>query len=64
MFYFNSSMVRLKVVIDCSRLSNTFTFQFQYGAIESITRFQLTQLNSLFQFQYGAIERQKIQHKV
>ena len=48
-FYFNSSMVRLKVV-NSAMSSNSNAFQFQYGAIERLaerfTTYQLTDFNS------------------
>ena len=54
---FNSSMVRLRAWIKESALSRMSTFQFQYGAIESIMDIPEQVCNCKFQFQYGAIER-------
>ncbi len=37
-------------------ISLTFSFQFQYGAIEGIVPFETRAALTAFQFQYGAIE--------
>ena len=55
-FYFNSSMVRLKVGDARTSVTLFNRFQFQYGAIEGISLIPATTGVITFQFQYGAIE--------
>ena len=57
MTYFNSSMVRLRVHLDNEADPLHSLFQFQYGAIESLSNSSPSKLDLKFQFQYGAIER-------
>ena len=55
LYYFNSSMVRLKEPLKLSTGIGT-KFQFQYGAIEGMIALYRSWPLILFQFQYGAIE--------
>ena len=55
--YFNSSMVRLKVMKGFNVPGIERTFQFLYGAIKSGTPTSILSRKKLFQFLYGAIKR-------
>ena len=49
-------MVRLKDTFHFVTLSLMTVFQFQYGAIKSISKWSAGITRRLFQFQYGAIK--------
>ena len=53
---FNSSMVQLEVPKAITIMAMKI-FQFQYGAIRSIIKEFVSEIEQLFQFQYGAIRR-------
>ena len=53
---FNSNMVRLKEYKERFNIS-ILMFQFQYGSIKSVFKYQELSCPCLFQFQYGSIKR-------
>ena len=56
--YFNSTMVRLKVVGGPKRLQE-LVFQFHYGTIKRLSHFSSYPNPSSFQFHYGTIKSQR-----
>ena len=60
LFYFNSNMVRLKVILILFQYFGV-VFQFQYGAIKRLAEFVINIEAQLFQFQYGAIKRESLE---
>ena len=55
-FYFNSTMVRLKVSSSCALYTWIPEFQFHYGTIKSPNRRNSFEFVILFQFHYGTIK--------
>ena len=60
---FNSNMVRLKAE-NKENTEGGNEFQFQYGAIKSLTLSGRQLIFMSFQFQYGAIKRRKVSSEI